>query len=219
MDGQAGSGVNPNTSVYSSMPYGTGGTGANDLLYLILGGFLFDGNGRRNNCEGPSPYIQGVNDGQKADYKDIVNSTQSVLQSIGSNADRITNVSRTGSEQILASNAQIRNDIKDSNYANLLSFKDQQALIIDENQKTRQQISALELKQTQDELNSVTRQRDLLATGNWPITRPGHIDYWQGNAPINQAQNIDVTSIQTAVGQGIAQAIPNLVSAMQNVGK
>lgn len=217
MDGQGGITSNPN--IYSTMPYSSGGGfgSGNDLIWFVLGSFLFDGNGRRGNCDGPSPYIQGVNDGQKADYKDIVNSTQSVLQSIGSNADRLANVSRTGSEQILASNAQIRNDIKDSNFTNLMSFKDQQALIIDENAKTRSQISALELKQTQDKLNDVTRERDLLLTGNFPISRPAHVDYWRGNAPINNAE-IDVTSIQTAVGNGIAQAMPNIIGALQNAG-
>lgn len=200
------------------------------------GGFLGGGDG----CDGVLPYQAGVNAGEAAKYRDIVDATTSLTGTIrngfdvtgvaiGNIKDQLFAVSAIASQE----RAAILRAQCETDYKNLLQSKElssqmamstceiKQAVHCD-GEKTRAILVAQNEQNLRDRLEEVTRQRDLLVTGNFPISQPAHVHKFEchnggGNdfgAQINVI-NQNVNAIGSTVAQlaGVVQALAQAKAA------
>lgn len=222
--------------------FGFGGSGG------FLGGLLFGallGNKRGGlfgggDCDTPaaSPafvYQTGVLAGEQAKYRDIVDATSSLTQTmrngfdvtgaaIGNVKDQVWNASALSTQE----HAAILRSICESEYKALLQSKDLSAQVAAGNcdvkrtveTQTDRVVALLNAKTEQDlrdRLNEVQRERDLLMTGNFPISQPAHVHRHHDCSPDHANQiniiNQNVQALGSIVGQQ-ADALNKVIAAL-----
>lgn len=133
---------------------------------------------------------------------------------MGNRQDQIIGTVRTVGDVLGNGIATVNGNISEANYANLIQFKDLDNKLCGMESRLAAQATAnqyetnnnfkdLEVRTLQQSLNEAQRERDLYMTGNFPVTTPGHLDRWNGHS----GNDIDMNSINIAVGNGIAQGI------------
>lgn len=212
----------------------------------FLGGLLFGallGNKRGGlfgggDCDTPaaSPafvYQTGVLAGEQAKYRDIVDATSSLTQTmrngfdvtgvaIGNVKDQVWNASALSTQE----HAAILRSICESEYKALLQSKDLSAQVAAGNCDIKRTIetntdrvvalmNAQNEQNLRDRLNEVQRERDLYATGNFPISQPAHVERHHCRGDVDQINIIsqNVNALGSVVGQQ-ADALNKLLSAL-----
>lgn len=183
---------------------GWGGWGGGGVVEGLLLGSLFLGRGfgRGDDCgrnyggceeghgfgSGSSnlAYLMGKSDGEEAKYRDIVDATANINGSVRDGFN-FTNANIERVRDGVASGFYALGErVCEAKYDNLIQFKElthqiatatcatQRAIEMD-GDATRALINRQNEQNLRDTLDETRRQRDLLATGNFPISQPAHV--------------------------------------------
>lgn len=176
-------------------------------------------------------YQMGKSAGEDAKYRDVVDATSNITGAIRNGFD-FTNANIGNlKDAMFAGFTGTDKSICESNYNNLVQFKELSAqlamqtcniekMIVCDGEKTRAILAAQNEEALRVRLNEVERQRDLLATGNFPISQPAHVHkhhcHDRGDDVQVQINNINqnVAALGSIVGQA-AGAINSLVEKLK----
>lgn len=200
------------TEYYNQGAAGLGGLGGfgGIGLFGILGLLGIDGlNGNKGGDA--MTYQQGVIDGTTAKYSDVVAAVNNIDQNLNSGFDRIANVSRTGSETVLASLADAKDTVQAGILQQALFAKDfqisqcaQTTALLDatreEGDKTRALITENVIQDLRDSKAALMDELSDWRHGFAPITRSGRF--------VQDGDGIDVNIINqnvSAIGSAVAQ--------------
>lgn len=192
------------------------------------GGYQRDGYGSGAAILG---YQMGKSAGEDAKYRDVVDATATLNGAIRNGFD-FTNVNIGNlKDTVFAGFTGTDKSICESNYNTLVQFKDlshQMAMqhceiekaIKCDGEKTRLMLANQNEEALRVRLNEVERQRDLLATGNFPISQPAHVHRHHCNDRGDDVQvqinniNQNVAALGSVVGQA-AGAINSLIEKLK----
>lgn len=227
--------------------YGMGGFGAGGFVGGLILGSLFtgrrgfdggahchtDGGYQRDGYGSGAAilgYQMGKSAGEDAKYRDVVDATATLNGAIRNGFD-FTNVNIGNlKDTVFAGFTGTDKSICESNYNTLVQFKDlshqmsmqhceiEKAIKCD-GEKTRLMIANQNEEALRVRLNEVERQRDLLATGNFPISQPAHVHRHHCNDRGDDAQiqinniNQNVQALGSVVGQ-TANALNSLIEKL-----
>lgn len=220
---------------------GYGGFGGGGLGSGFIGGavasLLFP-NGVRRGYDGVDGggytpgYQAGVMAGESAKYRDVVSAENDINNNINQHFEAtnasiygVANAGRTSAEQILAAIQAQSMATKDIAYQGLIQFKELSAQVSAGNCEiktaihadgaaTRALIEATNTQALRDKCNELERQRDLLATGNFPVTRPGTLVCCDPCKTSQSSDNINIINQNVnAIGSQVAQ-LASAVSAL-----
>lgn len=222
--------------------FGFGGSGGGLFGGLLLGalltgrrGGLLGGGGEDCGSGNTLTFEMGKSAGESAKYRDIVDSTTSLTQAIRNGFDLTAVNIGNVKDQIFASSAlatqehaAILRAVCESEYKALIQSKDLSAQIAAGNCDIKRTvecntdrvvalINAKTEQDLRDRLNETQRERDLLATGNFPISQPAHVHRHRdcGDDQVNQINiiNQNVQALGSIVGQQ-ADALNKLMAAL-----
>lgn len=190
---------------YGCGGFGGGGFGAGFVGGLFGGALTRGFRGRGDDCDdGISPslaYLTGRDNGLQAKTSDVVASTASLTQTVIDGAKENADVTRNTGGLIMGGIGELRSgqfalsrelcDVKHSSDMQFASLSAQAERLACEGKMTTmaetnkilealnaQNMARMEdkLEATRFQLNNVQRERDLLATGNFPISQPAHVE-------------------------------------------
>lgn len=225
--------------------YGFGGAGCGFVGGLILGSLFnrrgFDDGHCHNyggsyNRDGYGSgaailgYQMGKSAGEDAKYRDVVDATSTITGAIRNGFDFTNaNINRVDTS-VLTGFGALDKSICENKYDNLIQFKElshqmsmqhcaiEKAISCD-GEKTRLMIANQNEEALRVRLNEAERQRDLLATGNFPISQPAHVHrhhcHDRGDEVQVQINNINqqVAALGSVVGQN-ADAVNRLIGQL-----
>lgn len=200
-----------------------GGFGQGGVLYLLLGALLprlFNGDDNGNG----GGYQAGVIAGTTAKYADLVNAQES-LANVVISGNHNTQAQNSQNFQTLAFQiGGVKDTIQQLGCQNLLQGKDTElmmatqtaTILADNNAQTQAILGTLANDREQalrDQLNETQRERDLLATGNFPVSQPAHLYRFGSNAHLEPNINVN-TNENTNVNANLNANLNVVVNAL-----
>lgn len=175
-------------------------------------------------------YMMGKSAGEDAKYRDVVDATSTLNGAIRNGFDFTNaNINRLDTS-VLTGFGGLDKSICENKYDALIQFKElshqmsmqhcaiEKAISCD-GEKTRLMIANQNEEALRVRLNEAERQRDLLATGNFPISQPAHVHrhhcHDRGDEVQVQINNINqqVAALGSVVGQN-ADAVNRLIGQL-----
>lgn len=224
--------------------FGFGGMGGGGLFGGLLLGALLTGNrrggllGGGDDCGGGDrafTFELGKAQGEQAKYRDVVDATTAIngitltAAKEGVDVTRATGAVvmsgidglRTGQTALASGLCELRH-ASDMQFANLakdmaLQHCDITRTVECQTDRVVALINAKAEQDLRDRLNETQRERDLLATGNFPISQPAHVHRHRdcGDDQVNQINiiNQNVQALGSIVGQQ-ADALNKVIAAL-----